>query len=290
MVAGVRYDKVHYDFDNKLVPSSTTGAPDEQRDFSNLSPRLGVVQALSDASEAFINLSEGFVPPEVSQLYSSLDVPDLRESVFRNIDFGFRHRWGKKGRIETTLYRLEGEDEVVSYTVSSAPLVRENRNAGSTLHQGLELGLGWSPLETLEGYLSGTVARHEYTHYSPAAGISFDGKEMPGAPHHTILAGVNWTVMPGLVVTPEVQKIAAYWMNDQNSVRYDGHTVLNLKARWTHGAFEMHAQALNLTDEHYAHSASSTYRTGAFNPDLQNSYTPGDPMTFLLGVNYTLGF
>lgn len=289
VVAGVRYDEVRYDFDNRLVPSPTTGAPDEERTFSNLSPRLGVVQALSDASEAFINLSEGFVPPEVSQLYSSLDVPDLRESVFRNIDLGFRHRWGKTGRIEATLYRLEGEDEVVSYTVSPAPLVRENRNAGATLHQGLELGLGWSPVDMLDGYLSATVARHEYTHYSPAAGVSFDGKEMPGAPGHTILAGVNWTVKPGLVVTPEVQRIAAYWMNDLNSVRYDGHTLLNLKARWMQGPLEIFAQALNLTDEHHAHSASSTYRTGAFNPDLQNSYTPGDPLTFLLGVNYTLG-
>lgn len=290
VVAGLRYDEVRYDFDNGLVPSPTTGAPDEERTFSNLSPRLGVVQALSDASEVFINLSEGFVPPEVSQLYSSLNVPDLRESVFRNIDLGFRHRWGKTGRVEATLYRLEGEDEVVSYTVSSAPLVRENRNAGATLHQGLELGLGWSPVDMLDGYLSATVARHEYTHYSPAAGVSFDGKTMPGAPDHSVLAGLNWTVVPGLVVTPEVQRIAAYWMNDLNTVRYDGHTLLNLKARWARGPLEMYAQALNVTDEHYAHSASSTYRTGVFNPDLQNSYTPGDPLTFLLGINYTLGF
>jgi len=290
VVVGARYDEVRYDFDNQLVPSATTGAADEKRRFSRVSPRLGVVQALSEASEVFINLSEGFVPPEVSQLYSSLDVPDLQESVFRNMDLGFRRRWGKTGKIEATLYRLEGEDEVVSYTVSTAPLVRENRNAGETLHQGLELGLGWSPLETVAGYLSASVARHEYTRYNPAAGVSFDGKEMPGAPGHTVLAGVNWTVAQGLVLTPEVQRIAAYWMNDLNSVRYDGHTLLNLKARWSHGPLEIHAQALNVTDEHYAHSASSSYRTGMYNPDFQNSYTPGDPRTFLLGVNYTLAF
>ena len=36
--------------------------------------------------------------------------------------------------------------------------------------------------------------------------------------------------------------------------------------------------------------ASSSFKSGIFNPDLQNSYTPGDPRTALLGFNYTFTY
>lgn len=290
VVGGVRYDVVRYDFDNRLAPSPLTGAPDETREFSHVSPRFGVVQALSDESEVFVNLSEGFVPPEVSQLYSSLEVPMLEEAVFRNVDLGFRQRWGRTGKVEVTLYRLEGDDEIVSYTVSTSPLVRENRNAGSTVHEGLELGGSWRPVDALSLYLSATLARHRYDTYQPDPTQRYDGNDMPGAPRRQGLAGVDWTLLPGLTLTPELQYIGSYWMNDLNTVRYPGHTLLNLKARWVHKQFELYGQVMNVADVHYAHVASSSYKSGVFNPDLQNSYTPGDPRTALLGVNYTFGF
>jgi iron complex outermembrane receptor protein len=290
MVAGLRYDEVRYDFDNRLAPSPSTGAPDEQRTFSHVSPRFGVVQSLTDQSEAFVNLSEGFVPPEVSQLYSSLAVPTLKEAVFRNIDVGFRQRWGRTGKVEATLYRLMGEDEILSYTVSTAPLVRENRNAGSTVHEGLELGGSWRPLDMVSMYMSATLSRHQYDAYQPAPTERYDDNDMPGAPRRQGLVGVDWTLLPGLTLTPELQYIGSYWMNDLNTVRYPGHTLLNLKARWVHKQFELYGQVMNVADAHYAHAASSSFKSGVFNPDLQNSYTPGDPRMALVGVNYTFAF
>ncbi|HEX4938167.1 MAG TPA: TonB-dependent receptor, partial [Candidatus Kapabacteria bacterium] len=65
VVLGGRYDKIRYDFDNHLAPSSSTGAPDEIREFSHVSPRLGIARELGQDAELFLNLSQGFVPPEV---------------------------------------------------------------------------------------------------------------------------------------------------------------------------------------------------------------------------------
>ncbi len=289
LVGGVRYDIIRYDFDNLLTPSATTGAADEKRDFSNVSPRLGLVHEFSAKSEVFVNASEGFVPPEVSQLYSSLAVPNLREATYRNYDLGFRQRF-ESGHVELTAYRMEGEDEITSYTISINPRVTENRNIGSSLHEGLELGASWQMLESVALYASATYARHTYESYRPSLTENYDGNDMPGAPRHFGTGGVDWQALPGFTVTPELQYLGAYWMNDANTVRYPGHSLVNLKARWVLGGLELYGQGLNLANRHYAHSASSTYRSGAYAPDTQNSYTPGDPRTFLLGFNYKLGF
>ncbi len=290
LVLGGRYDLIRYDFDNHLLPSGSTGAPDEKREFSHFSPRAGAAYALAQDAEIFLNLSEGFVPPEVSQLYSSLDVPDLRESTFRNVDLGFRRRWPEQGKLEVTLYRLEGEDEIVSYTVQTTPtLIRENRNASATLHEGLEVGGEWTLLQNLSAYASYTWARHEYADYRPSPAEDYSGNDMAGAPENMALLGANLQLTEQLTLAPEVQHIGAYWMNELNSVRYPGHLLGHLRARWQQDAWEVFAQLLNVADVHYAHSASSSYRSGVFNPDVQNSYTPGDPRTFLLGFQYHLG-
>ncbi len=288
VVAGLRYDQIRYDFDNLLTPSATTGAPDEKRSFSKASPRLGISYAIDRSQEVFTNWSQGFVPPEVSQLYGSQVAPDLTEATFRNVDLGYRKRWKGKGHIEVTLYRLDGQDEIVSYTVTTSPLVRENRNAGNTRHQGIELGASWQVVPRVSAYLSASAAQHEYQSYRPSAAATdnFDGKTIPGAPRTFGVAGMDWKPTEGLTITPEVQRIGSYWMNDANTVRYPGHTLVNLRARWQLKQLELFSVLSNVTDKHYAETASSNYKTGLFNPDLQNSYSPGNPRTLTVGVNY----
>jgi outer membrane receptor protein involved in Fe transport len=196
----------------------------------------------------------------------------------------------KRGHIELTAYRLSGRDEITSYTVSVSPRITENRNIGSTLHQGLELGAEWQFLDSLKLYASATVARHEYENYQPGVGENYSGKTMPGAPRHFGLVALDWKGSGNVTLTPEVQYLGAYWMNDANSVRYPGHTLLNLRARWQQEKLEIYGQFLNAANRHYAQSASSSYKTGVYSPDTQNSYTPGDPRTALLGFNYALSF
>lgn len=286
LVMGLRYDRIQYDFNNHLVPAASTGADDQSQTFSHLSPSMGAVYAWGPHDDLFVNLSQAFVPPEVSQLYSSLAVPDLREAVFGNRELGWRHRFADKGSMEASLYRLDGEDEIVSYTVSTSPLLRENRNAGKTRHEGLELGANYTLNEALSLFVSGSIARHRFQRYQPASSENYDGNDMPSAPWHMLTAGLDWHVMPDLVLSPELQHIGAYWMNNSNTVRYPGHSVMHLRTRWQYQSLEVFLQIMNVADAHHATSASSSYKSGSYLPDTQNSYMPGDPRTLLLGVQY----
>jgi len=286
VVAGGRYDTITYDFVNHLVPSANYGAPNETRSFSRVSPKLGATYALSNAQSVYANLSQGFTPPEVSQLYGKTAIPDLKPSVYNNQEIGWRALLANNIRLDSALYQLEGQDTIVSYTSEVGDSF--NKNAGKTRSRGIELSLS-QQLAQWDWRLGATWAKHEFVNYlvSAKAGAieDYSGKFMPQAPAHTINAQVGWNFTPDSRIALGVVKQGRYWMNNLNTVRYEGHTLLNLTASHKlQGGLEVWGQVRNLTDERYADSASSSFKGGAFNPNTQNTYSPGAPRSVMVGV------
>ena len=286
VVAGGRYDTITYDFVNHLVPSANYGAPNETRSFSRVSPKLGATYALSNAQSVYANLSQGFTPPEVSQLYGKTAIPDLKPSVYNNQEIGWRALLANNIRLDSALYQLEGQDTIVSYTSEVGDSF--NKNAGKTRSRGIELSLS-QQLAQWDWRLGATWAKHEFVNYlvSAKAGAieDYSGKFMPQAPAHTINAQVGWNFTPDSRIALGVVKQGRYWMNNLNTVRYEGHTLLNLTtSHKLQGGLEVWGQVRNLTDERYADSASSSFKGGAFNPNTQNTYSPGAPRSVMVGV------
>lgn len=284
LVVGGRLDLVSYDFTNNIYDASRPGlgAPSESRDFSHFSPRVGAVYAFSEQWQLYSNISEGFTPPEVSALYGALTVPDLRESTYRNYDLGLRYAFAdRKGQLEATIYRLDGSDEVVSYNpcvpscgvASSVPV-----NSGNTRHQGLELGLNYVLAPEWETRLGATLAEHEFVDYRTSPTQVFDGKDMPMAPNVVANAELAWKPGKSWRLALEAQHLSRYWMDEANAVEYPGYTLWNLRAQYRQATWEWYAQGLNLGDKRYATTAQVTFGS--------RNYTPGDPRTVLLGVNY----
>ena len=289
VVLGARYDNIDYDFTNNLTPGSSTGAPSETRAFSHVSPKLGATWALTPAASLYANYSQGFTPPEVTSLYARLAVPNLQPATFDNYEFGLRSAFdGSKGRVNLAIYRLDGKDEIVSYTIAVGN--SEPRNAGRTRHTGVELGTSYVITEKWETRLATAFARHEYLDYEASPTLSYDGKTIKGAPENISSAELAWRPLSAARVTLEALHLSEYWMNDANTVRYPGHTLFNLRAAYTAGAWETWLKLMNIADQHYSTSASSSYPgTGVYDPNTQNSYTPGDPRTLWVGVAYRFG-
>lgn len=289
IVLGGRYDTIEYDFTNRLAPSATTGAPSEVRRFDHFSPKAGATWALSPATSLYANYAQGYTPPEVSALYARLVAPDLRSATFDNYELGLRRAYaGKRGQLDVSLYRLKGKDEIVNYSIAVGNF--EPRNAGRTLHTGLELGTRYALSDQWEARLSTAFARHEYTDYDASPTLQYDGKVIRGSPDNISRAELVYKPVTGVRIGVEAFHLSEYWMNDANTVQYPGHTLFNLRVAYTKGPWEGWLKLLNIADEQYATSASSSYSgIGAYNPDTQNSYTPGEPRTLWLGVAYRFG-
>lgn len=283
LVGGARYDWISYDFDNQLVPSKVTGAPDEKRNFHKASPQLGLVWNITSEFDLYSNWSQGFVPPEVSGLYgANLVTPDLKEATFNNVDAGLRFKlFDDRLDGEITLYRLQGQDEVLSYTKPDN--TREPRNAGQTLHQGIEIGGTWkiSDIYNQRLKLSGSFAKHEYEDFKPSSVADYSGNTMPSSPKSFGTIEYQIKPTPELLLSAEGVYVGSYWINEANTEKYDGHTVLNLRANYRQNAYEIYGQILNVADAHYAESTSFS--------NNQASYTPAAPRTYLLGLRYHFG-
>ncbi|RCS59435.1 TonB-dependent receptor family protein [Parvibium lacunae] len=289
LVAGGRYDKITYDYKNKLVPSATTGAASEERSYNQFSPKLGATWNPTNQVNLYTNVSRGFAPPEVSSQYGgSLAVPNLKPAVYDNLDLGVRFTSAdKKYNSEIALYRLIGRDEQVSYTIS--PGLSEPRNAGKTLHQGIEFGFGYRE-KVWDARLNGTYAQHKFQEYRTSATLDYSGKDMQKAPKWLVNGEVGVKPTNNLRLSSEVQYLSSYYMDLANTVKYNGHTLLNLRASYKWQGAELWAGLFNATNKKYADDASSSYSgVGAYNPNAQDTFSPGAPRTFLVGIRYTLG-
>ena len=280
---GARHDWTSYDFDNQLTPSRVTGAPDEKRNFKKASPQLGVVWNITPKMDVYSNWSQGFVPPEVSSLYgANLVTPDLDAATFNNIDAGLRFKL-LDDRLdgEITVYRLQGKDEVISYT--KADNTREPRNAGKTLHQGIEIGGTWKISDAYDQRVkvSGSIAQHEYEEFQPSPVLNYSANTMPSSPKSFGTIEYQIKPIPELLLSAEGVYVGSYWINDANTEKYNGHTLLNLRANYRNNGYEVFGQILNATDVHYAESTSFS--------NNQVSYTPAAPRTYLLGLRYHFG-
>lgn len=278
LVGSLRYDRIGYTFDNHLPPSAFSGAPDGTSAFGRLSPRLGFTVAFTETRGLYGNVSQGFVPPEVGELYRGVTVPTLRPATFTSYEVG---GWSAflDGRLylDAALYRMDGTDEIIAVTLDDGS--RANRNAGATRHEGVEAAATLAPGGGLTLRLSGTAARHTFVRYE-VDGVVLDGNEMDLAP--------GWVANAELAYRPpfladaraalEWQHVDGYYMDPANTARYGGHDVLNLRLSYGLGDVEAWATVNNLTDALYATVASRS-RFGA-------QYTPGLPRTVSLGVGY----
>jgi outer membrane receptor protein involved in Fe transport len=139
--------------------------------------------------------------------------------------------------------------------------------------------------------MGSTWAEHTYVNYrlSDAVGAieDYSGKQMPQAPHHTLNAQVGWKFTPASRVALNLVKQGSSWMNNANTVRYAGHTLLHLTvSHKLPDGWEVWGQVRNLTDKNYSDNAASRFipGRGTYNPNTQNTYAAGAPRSIMVGL------
>jgi outer membrane receptor protein involved in Fe transport len=280
IVASIRLDAFRYRFNNHLLPSSFSGSSDTVNYFSRISPKIGFTYNFSPRTGIYANYSQGFVPPQVSEMYTGVKVPDLKPSVFNNYEAG---GWVEiiKSRMSAdfSVYRLNGSNEVVSMKQDDGST--ENRNAGRTMHQGVEFGLNATTGKDLSFRISGAYSEHRFVTFIEK-GNNYNGNEMNNAPRwmHNAEIWYKPSYIKGLRLGVEWQKIGSYFMDPKNTVRYRGYDVFNLRAGYQWKGFEVWVNVLNLTDNYYSYISTKS---------TSYSYQLADPRNFNIGISYDLG-
>jgi iron complex outermembrane recepter protein len=281
IVTSLRYDIFRYKFDNKLTPSSFSGAADTTATFKRFSPKIGATYNLKRGIGFYANYSEGFVPPQVTEMFSGVKVPDLKASIFYNYEIG---GWATiiKDKLTTdfSLYSLDGTNEIVSVRLDDGTFA--NRNTGKTSHKGFEFSVNTTPIKSVSFRFSGAYSKHKFIKYVEK-GISYNGKEMATAPN--ILYNAELWYRPkfiiGLRAGIELQKQGKYFMDPSNAYAASGFNSFNIRLGYEKNGAEIWINAINAFNKYYAYTSSRS----AFG----YNYTPAQPRNINVGLAYNFG-
>lgn len=280
LTAALRYDFYHYNFQNALPPSAYTGAPSTKNNYKRFSPKVGATYNYKGMG-LYANYSQGFVPPQISDLYVGVQVPYLNSQTFYNYEVGGWFSLLKnKLYADWSYYLMYGTNEIIN--VKNPDGSTENQNAGKTKHTGIEYGITYRPVSSLYMRFSAANSKHTFGDYVEK-GIAYNNNELAGGPHFIANAEITWkpVFVKGLRVGAEWQHIGSYYMDNANTKKYGGYDLLNLRAGYTIRAFEVWVNAMNATNTYYSTYASKSGSTLAYNL--------GDPREFTVGVAFKFG-
>lgn len=281
VVASLRYDYFHYGFDNHLKPSAFSGAADTASNFRRLSPKIGFTYNFSNRTGIYANYSEGFVPPQVTELYTGVKVPNLNASVFYNYEVGgWIELIKNKLYADVSAYQLKGTNEIVSVKLDDGSFA--NQNAGKTIHRGIEFGVNATPVKDISFRFSGAYSKHEFVDYVEK-GLKYNGNQMSNAPNWIYNTELWYrpSFIKNLRIGAELQHVGTYFTDPQNTAKYDGYYSLNLRAGYAFKGVELWLNVLNATDNYYSYITSKS--------SSGYSYQLAEPRNFNVGVSYDFG-
>ncbi|WP_422027194.1 TonB-dependent receptor [Pyruvatibacter mobilis] len=283
VTTGVRFDWTRYDYDNKTA-SNTVGRfqrpADRTDDFFNVTPKLGVVQALSDDVEIYANLARAARAPQVTDLYRlqvNQAVGDVESETLDSIEIGTR---ATIGPVTASLAAFYAEKDNFFFRDADGFNVTD----GETSHRGVELdAFAELPLGFDLG-VSGAYAVHQYEFDRPITSPAQQteairsGTDIDTAPRWTGNARLGWSLDDRARAELEYVYVDEYFVDAANINEYDGHQVLNLRARYqVTDNLEITGRIMNLGNVEFAERADFAF--GSFR------YFPGEPRTAYIGTS-----
>jgi len=281
LVGSLRYDLFHYKFINNLTPSSFSGTADTSTNFKRLSPKIGFTYNPNKRIGFFANYSEGFVPPQVTELFTGVKVPYLQPSLFKNYEIGGWMEW-LPGKLSTdfSIYQLKGSNEIVNVRLDDGSFA--NQNSGRTSHKGIEVGINTTPVKNLQLRTSASYSKHLFEEYVEK-GVSYNGREMNNAPRWLFNAEAWYrpAFLKGFRIGTELQVVGPYFVDPQNTARYQGYTVWHLRAAYRYKTVETWVHLLNAGNRYYSNITSKS--------SFGYSYQLADPRSVNIGMSIDLG-
>jgi outer membrane receptor protein involved in Fe transport len=289
--AGARVERVGYDYDNRMIAGNTdeNGVPctptgclysrpaDREDTFTNAAPKLSVRWEARDGVVLYANVSRGFRPPEMTEVYRLQReqlVADLDSERIDSLELGVKAALAA-WRLELAAFDMR-KDEVILRD-SNGFYVSDGR----TSHEGVEYQLAWQPTDWLLAGVGGTFARHRYEFSKAVEGgeTITRGNDVDTAPRELLRASLELRPLATLSAEAEWLMIGDYFVDASNQHRYPGHEVLNLRAAWDVAPrWTAILRVNNALDRRYADRADFAFG--------EYRYFPGRPRSIFAEVSW----
>ncbi|MBM3279846.1 MAG: TonB-dependent receptor [Candidatus Handelsmanbacteria bacterium] len=263
LVAGLRYERASYDYDNQ-VAAGAVGAryrpADRQDDFSQLNPKLGLTYFLDEANSLYTRYAHGFRIPGSGTLYAlSAGQADftLDPEKMDSYEVGYKGRLREHLYASASAYFMRSTDGIAMGV--STPAGEISANGGEREYKGLELSLFAQPISHLDLELTYGYSAHQIVKYRADGPSELDGNTPMSSPAHLGNLRLTWrppALNQRLSLQTEFQYLGAWYMDDANTQQTDPALIphLRLSCRLS-PALTLTGKVLNLTDKRYASTA-----------------------------------
>lgn len=274
LLAGARGDFYSFDVTSKQVGYVSGDTPAHI-----FSPKVGVAYALNHGVEVYGNWGRGFHSNDARGVAAPLPGNDTVPGLVRGAgkEIGARFQAGDF-TLTTTYWWLDVGSELkfVGDSNSVEPSTPSKR-------RGYELVSFWRPLQWLaiDSVWTGSHARSAD---SPGAGF------IPGAIESAGELGVS-AVKNRWEASVRLRYLGPYPLIEDNSLRAQGETMINLRAAWKATHLTVYAELLNVLNDH-GKDITYYYPTHVEGPDPPDTEVDGrvsraeEPRTVRAGIKY----
>lgn len=221
VTAGLRRSVVQFEMDDRLLAN---GDDSGDRHFSAWSPSLGVSYRVGPAL-FFANYGTAFETPTTTELVNRPDMTGgfneaLDPQISRGVEAGARGVLPQqKLEFDVAVFYSSIDGRLVSFTNE---LGREFfRNAGENTHRGVELAVGWMPVDATTVRLTYTGSRFVFED------AELEGNLLPGVPEHRLFLSLEGR-RAGLWARLDGEIVSEYFVNDENTAVNEGYAVADL--------------------------------------------------------------
>ncbi|MBU2101807.1 MAG: TonB-dependent receptor, partial [Candidatus Omnitrophica bacterium] len=232
LIAGVRYDRVNFDFDDKRTLVNS-----KKEKMSKVTPRCGMVYMYQRDSSLYVNYAQAFRTPTIGQMftYASSANPDLKPEDATNYEIGLHHRISELLRTNVSFYWMELDNEIwYDYATN------KYQNYGKTSHKGIETSLDFKIVKWLSGF-----ANYTYSRAKNKAG-SYSGKYLTNIPMHKASSGLHCTSKFGLSWDLAVTYVGSSYIDSTNNNKLSSFTTADTKVSYEYKAMNVFLAIDNL--------------------------------------------
>jgi len=295
ITTGLRWEMTDYDYTNNLETGrqGKLYRPESQsNDFSDVSPKLGVVHRLADNRRVFVNWARAARAPQVTDLYRLRDddkagpleapLPSSFDSeTLDSLEIGYRAVYPGMS-YEVTAFIMQKEN----YHFRDGDDRYETNS--QTDHMGVELSLDWMLTRDWSIATQLTYAQHEYAFDREVGQVQFgsnpletitDGNMVDGAPETLANTRLRYKYNERTYLNFDWEHVGSYFMDASNSAEYDGHNIFAVTADYVlSGQSRLSLRIDNLFDEAYAKRADKWFG--------KDRYFPGEGRRFMARLSH----
>ncbi|HWK54966.1 MAG TPA: TonB-dependent receptor [Hyphomicrobiales bacterium] len=270
LIGGVQYlDASRERRDRFLENGNQSG----RKNYDLWSPRIGLLWDAGPTWQLFANISRSAeIPTYDANSFATPANANLDAQRATTYEIGTRGQGGSIGW-DLSLYRTELSGELQCLTTapwSPCSII----NAGHTVHQGVELGLGFSMPASLfarDDAMSVNLA-YTYNDFFFDGDATYGDNRLPGVPRHYLRAELLYRHPSGFHAGPNVEWAPGHYFADNaNSLQVAPYALLNFRAGFDAGdGWSVYLEGRNLTDRTYiatvAVAGTANAASELFNP------------------------